>query len=476
MLSPERRVISVLVADDDPDQRLLLERVLAEADWASHQVTSVPDGRAALTALREGLFDVALLDLQMPGLDGLEVLEAIRDEPNRPQVIFVSGTGTVEAATRAMKLGAYDFLEKPVRPERLVALVWKAAEAHEVISKSERLGAVVKRGAEEAGVVTADDRMKEALRLITKVATSDVSVLVVGESGTGKELFAREVHRQSLRRDEPLVALNCAAVTETLAESELFGHEKGAFTGAASRKIGLVELADAGTLFLDEIGDLSLTLQAKLLRVLETRHFRRVGGVKEFPTDFRLVSATNRPLRELVEKEAFRGDLFYRINAVVIELPPLRERPVDIPLLVDRFLQDFRPGPEPWTVAPDARALLEGYPWPGNVRELRNVIERAALLSRGRTIRAADLGSSLSQGGGAAAPQSGGGDGLPSLDLAELERLAIERALERTGWHQGQAADILGLSARTLHRKIKGYGLQRPKPEHGDSRSASDEE
>ena len=462
MQSPEKRVISVLVADDDADQRLLLERILDNADWASHEVTTVPDGRAALGALRERVFDVALLDLSMPGLDGIDVLEAIRDDPHRPQVIFVSGTGTVATATRAMKLGAYDFVEKPVRPERLIALVWKAAEARDVITKSERLGAVMKRGAPDTGVVTQDGRMRQALDLVAKVAGSDVSVLVVGESGTGKELFAREVHRLSRRHDEPLVALNCAAVAETLAESELFGHEKGAFTGAASRKIGLIEMADSGTLFLDEIGDLSLPLQAKLLRVLESKRFRRVGGVKEFPTDFRLVSATNRPLRELVENEAFRGDLFYRINAVVIELPPLRDRPADIPLLVDVFLEEFGPAEsESWAVAPDAMALMESYSWPGNVRELRNVIERAALLAQGRTIRVADLGSSLSRGVVGVGARSTE-NGLPTLDLAELERIAIEYALDRTGWHQGQAAEILGVSARTLHRKIKGFGLRRP--------------
>jgi DNA-binding NtrC family response regulator len=462
MRSDERPVISVLVADDDPGQRLLLERILEEADWASHQVTSVPDGRAALGALREKVFDVMLLDLSMPGLDGIEVLEAISDDPHRPQVIFVSGTGTVATATRAMKLGAYDFVEKPVRPERLIPLVWKAAEARQLISKSERLGAVVKRGAADPGIVTQDDRMLSALGMVAKVAASEVSVLIAGESGTGKELVAREVHRLSRRSEEPLVALNCAAVAETLAESELFGHEKGAFTGAASRKIGLIELADSGTLFLDEIGDLSLPLQAKLLRVLETRRFRRVGGVKEFPTDFRLVSATHRPLRDLVGRDEFRGDLFYRINAVVIELPPLRERPADIPLLVDRFLEEFRPGEgERLSISPEAMTLLRGYAWPGNVRELRNVIERAALLAHGTEIRAGDLGSSLTGAGGAAAERREA-DGLPSLDLGELERLAIARALERTGWHQGQAAELLGVSPRTLHRKIRAFELKRP--------------
>jgi two-component system response regulator AtoC len=222
-----------------------------------------------------------------------------------------------------------------------------------------------------------------------------------------------------------------------------------------------VELADGGTLFLDEIGDLALPLQAKLLRVLETKRFRRVGGVKEFPTDFRLVSATNRPLQELVSRDEFRGDLFYRINAMVLELPPLRERSGDIRLLARGFLAEFRPTDgDSWSIAPEALALLEGYPWPGNVRELRNVIERAALLARGQTIRASDLGASLT--GDDAGPRTASGATLPSLELETLERMAIEQALERAGWHQGKAAELLGLSARTLHRKLKAYGLRRP--------------
>jgi DNA-binding NtrC family response regulator len=455
------RSISVLVADDDPGQRVLMERVLEDTDWAEHRVKSVGDGRAALAALREELFDVVLLDLSMPGLDGLEVLEAISDDPQRPQVIFVSGTGTVATATRAMKLGAYDFVEKPIRPERLNALIFKAAEARAALSRSARLEAVVQREARGPEIVTGDPRLQQVLGLIAKVASSDVSVLVTGESGTGKELAAREIHRRSLRAEQPLVALNCAAVAETLAESELFGHEKGAFTGAASRKIGLLELADGGTLFLDEIGDLALPLQAKLLRVLETKHFRRVGGLKELPTDFRLVSATNRPLEDLVAKEAFRGDLFYRINAVVLNLPPLRERVGDVRLLARRFLDAGGSSSEPREIAPDAMEQLERYSWPGNVRELRNVIERARLLAQGRAIRASDLGTSLLAPPPPPAPATG--HVLPSLDLSALERMAIERALERTGWHQGLAAELLGISARTLHRKIRGLGLARPR-------------
>jgi DNA-binding NtrC family response regulator len=462
METPAARAISVLVADDDPDQRMLLERVLGAADGAAHEVTTVSDGRSALTALRERLFDVVLLDLSMPGLDGLEVLEAISDDPQRPQVIFVSGTGTVSTATRAMKLGAYDFVEKPVRPERLTALVWKAAEARRALSRSARFEAVVQRDAQGPEIVTGDPRLRRVLELIQKVAASDVAVLVTGESGTGKELVAREIHRRSLRADQPMVALNCAAVAETLAESELFGHEKGAFTGAGTRKIGLLELADGGTLFLDEIGDLALPLQAKLLRVLETKHFRRVGGVKELPTDFRLVSATNRPLEELVAREAFRGDLFYRINAVVVSLPPLRDRVGDVRLLAQRFLDGSGTAEsDAWEIAPDALELLEGYGWPGNVRELKNVMDRARLLSQGRTIRALDLGSNLA--GANSSPRSDAGPALPSLDLGVLERMAIERALERTRWHQGLAAELLGISVRTLHRKIRALGLTRPR-------------
>jgi DNA-binding NtrC family response regulator len=276
---------------------------------------------------------------------------------------------------------------------------------------------------------------------------------------------ARELHRLSGRHDEPLVALNCAAVSEALAESELFGHEKGSFTGAGARKIGLVEMADGGTLFLDEIGDLDPALQAKLLRALESKTFRRVGGVKELPANFRLVSATNQPLQELVDRGDFREDLYYRINAIVIELPPLRERPDDVLLLAEHFLAELHPrDAASWSISDDAAALLERYRWPGNVRELRNVVERAALLASGQTIGVGDLGSSLVGRAGAAAPSrtSGEEEGLPSLHLETLEEMAVEQALERTGWHQGQASEILGVSPRTLHRKIKGYGLRRP--------------
>ncbi|MCH7530593.1 MAG: sigma-54-dependent Fis family transcriptional regulator [Gemmatimonadetes bacterium] len=463
MSQSDEPLISVLVADDEEDQRVLIEQLLQHAEGARHVVTTVADGRSALTALREQLFDVALLDLSMPGLDGLEVLEAVAGDPSRPQVVFVSGRGTVETATRAMKLGAFDFLEKPVDRDRLITVVWKAARAQRVFSRTERLEAVVTRDAGGVRIVTEDQQVKDLLQLVARIAPSDVSVLIVGESGTGKELIARELHRLSGRHAEPLVALNCAAVAESLAESELFGHEKGAFTGAISRKMGLIELSHGGTLFLDEVGDLELSLQAKLLRVLESKVFRRVGGVKELPTNFRLVSATNRPLQRLVDEGAFRGDLFYRINAIVLELPPLRDRPGDISVLALHFLAEVRPSDaEDWTIAADAVAMLENYSWPGNARELRNVIERAALLCHGTTIRATDLGSSLldpEAGSGEEAPAAAQ---LPSLNLERLEAVAIERALERTGWHQGRASELLGVSDRTLHRKIKGLGLRRP--------------
>jgi DNA-binding NtrC family response regulator len=463
------RAISVLVADDDADQRALTEAILVNAGWTAEDVTIVPDGREALRALREQVFDVAILDLSMPGLDGLEVFQAIGDDPHRPQVIFVSGTGTVATATRAMKLGAYDFLEKPVDRARLVALVGKAAEAHRVIARSERFEAVARREAADVNIITQDQGMRAALELVARVASSDASVLIQGESGTGKELVAKELHRLSGRADQPLVALNCAAVAESLAESELFGHEKGAFTGASSKKIGLVELADGGTLFLDEIGDLAAPLQAKLLRVLETKCFRRVGGVKEFPANFRLVSATHRSLQRRVDEDRFRGDLFYRINAIVVDLPPLRARPDDIPLLVSHFLDEFSPGQsEWWAVEERAMETLESYAWPGNVRELRNVMERVALLARDHKIRASDLGASIRPSPGRAEAERGpergtpGAIGLPTLALDALEEIAITSALHATDWHQGRAAETLGISPRTLHRKIRSLGLQRP--------------
>jgi DNA-binding NtrC family response regulator len=465
MSAPTDPVISVLVADDEKDQRVLIDRLLRGAEGVRHVVTSVSDGRAALAALRERVFDVALLDLSMPGLDGLAVLEAVAGDPVRPQVIFVSGHGTVATATRAMKLGAYDFVEKPVERDRLLTLVWKAAEARRVHAKTERLEAMVRRDVGDVRIVTQDPRMRRVLELLERVARSDVSILVTGESGTGKELVARLLHRVSGRSQEPLVALNCAAVSEALAESELFGHEKGAFTGAATRKIGLIEVADGGTLFLDEIGDLDLALQAKLLRALETKQFRRVGGVKEIPTDFRLVSATNRPLQTLVDKGVFRGDLYYRINAIVLELPPLRERPGDIALLVRHFLEDLHPGEAgAWSIQPEAMRVLESYSWPGNVRELRNVVERATLLAPDRALRVSDLGTSLGTEAGSGQGVDGAGHAsLPALDLETLERMAVEEALERTEWHQGQAAKLLGISDRTLHRKIRGFGLRRPR-------------
>ena len=323
--------------------------------------------------------------------------------------------------------------------------------------------AVVNRDAGGVCILTEDQRVKDLLQSLERIAPSDVSVLIVGESGTGKELIARELHRLSGRDAEPLVALNCAAVPEALAESELFGHEKGAFTGAASRKMGLIELSHGGTLFLDEVGDLELSLQAKLLRALESKMFRRVGGVKELPMNFRLVSATNRPLQKLVDEGAFRGDLFCRINAIVLELPPLRDRLGDVSVLARHFFTEFSPGnAEDWTIAADAAALLENYPWPGNARELRNVIERAALLCHGTTIRAADLDSSISDPEAGSGQQVSAAAQLPLLNLARLEAVAIERALERTGWHQGRASELLGVSDRTLHSEDQGTWVASP--------------
>ncbi len=452
--------VSVLVADDDEDQRVLLHQILRKAEGVRYSVTSVPDGASALTALGEEVFDVALLDLDMPGLDGLGVLEAIAGDPSRPSVVFVSGRGTVATATRAMKLGAYDFLEKPVDGPRLLTLVWRATEAHRLVGRSERLQAAVERDVAGDGTLTRDRQMREMLELAAKVAPSDVSVLVVGESGTGKELIAREVHRLSGRGSGPLVALNCAAVTQALAESELFGHEKGSFTGAAERKIGLVEMADNGTLFLDEIGEMDLPLQAKLLRTLEGKRFRRVGAAKELPANFRLISATNGSLTDRVADGTFREDLYYRVNAVVLELPPLRERPGDIPHLAKHFLAEAREREGPSEFSAAALEALRAYPWPGNVRELRNVVERAALLATGRSIGVRDLGASIASVESSA--EISVRSELPELRLDRLEEIAVREALDRSGWHQGKAAGLLGVSARTLHRKIKTLGLRRP--------------
>jgi DNA-binding NtrC family response regulator len=449
--------IKVLLAEDERNLSRILETQLRKRGF---DVTAVADGRSAVEALKGEEYDVALVDLVMPEVDGIGVLrEAIAlDTP--PEVVIVTGNGTVETAIAAMKLGAYDYLTKPCRVAELDIVVRRAFEKRRLAVENVRLQTRLSRREEFPEIVTASPLMEDLLELSRKVAASDMAVLVMGESGTGKELVARAIHRLSPRSDGPLTDINCAAIQENLLESELFGHERGAFTGAMTRKLGLFELADGGTLFMDEIAELAPRLQSKLLRALETREFFRVGGTQKVSTDIRLVAATNRELEEEVAEGNFREDLFYRINTLMIQIPPLRDRKEDIPVLAHYFLRKHATLDAPELTDEAIEALLE-YSWPGNVRELRNVMERLAILNAGQQIQPDDLPRDLTS----TTPAEGGGEMGPrigqSVSLEDLERAHIEAVLDKESWHQGRAADTLGISPKTLYRKIRAFELER---------------
>ena len=443
--------IKVLVAEDEVHLGQILSNFLGGRGYAVHTVT---DGRAALESLRAEAFDVALLDIVMPELDGLEVLKQVRADADPPEVIIITGNGTIETAISAMKLGAYDYMAKPYRMAEIDVLVRRAWEKRRLARENVLLHSQVERAAGAAEILTQYAPLQAVLDVVERVAPSDSPVLISGESGTGKELVAHMLHRLS-ERTGPFVDVSCAALSEGMLESELFGHERNAFPGADERKLGLMELAAGGTLFLDEISELSPKLQGKLLRALEQRSFYRVGGTQKVEVDVRVLAATNRDLESRVSDGAFRDDLLYRINTIAIQLPPLRDRAVDIPLLARQFLRQFGRSAPP-TLTTEALDLLTRYPWPGNVRELRNVIERVVLLARGPQIRASELPLQLP--GAGMTPSSA----VPAVSLAELERRHIESVLQNTNWHQGRAAAALGISSKTLYRKIREYNFHRP--------------
>jgi len=444
--------IKVLVAEDEVHLGQILSNFLGGRGYAVHTVT---DGRAALESLRAEAYDVALLDIVMPELDGLEVLKQVRADADPPEVIIITGNGTIETAISAMKLGAYDYMAKPYRMAEIDVLVRRAWEKRRLARENVLLQSQLDRAGGPAEITTQYAPLQAVLDVVGRVAPSDSPVLITGESGVGKELVAHMLHRMS-GRTGPFVDVSCAALTEGLLESELFGHERNAFPGADERKLGLMELAAGGTLFLDEISELSPKLQGKLLRALEQRSFYRVGGTQKVEVDLRVLAATNRDLATRVSDGLFRDDLYYRVNAIGIELPPLRDRVVDIPNIARQFLRQFGNSSPP-SLSADALDLLSRYPWPGNVRELRNVIERAVLLAQGPQIRAADLPLQLPGSSGGVSPSSS-----PAVSLAELERRHIESVLHNTNWHQGKAASALGISSKTLYRKIREYNFRRP--------------
>ena len=449
-----RPVAHVLVLEDE---RALAEMIVEELSGEGYAVTPTASVAGALGALKQGSFDVALLDLNLPDGLGLDVLKAISEEGLPTEAIILTGNATVSNAIEAMKLGAYDFLTKPTRMDELQALVSKAAEKARLRQENTALKAQLARDASVEGLVTEDEALKETLAVLERVAPSDLPVLIQGESGTGKELIAHAVHQKSARAPHPFIAISCGAVPETLLESELFGYERGAFTGAVARKPGLVELASRGVLFLDEIGDISPAVQAKLLRFLETQEFFRVGGTRALRTDVRIVAATSKDLKKEVAAGRYRQDLYQRLNGVMLSLPPLRDRKGDVPRLAEHFLKRYGGGKR--TLSAGALSVLVKYPWPGNVRELQMVVRRAAVLAKGDAIEPEDLSLDLSQ------PNWKSAAVKAALTLAELEKEYINTILQQHDGHRGRAAKALGIDPKTLYNKL---GPEHPRRGGGD--------
>jgi DNA-binding NtrC family response regulator len=452
----------VLVVDDEINLRLVVKKELTRL---GHEVETVSDGEEAWQLLEEKDFEVMLTDINMPRMNGIELLRRLKEKrSNPPEIIMLTGHATVESAIESMKLGAYDYLTKPYRISELAALVSQAAEKYRLKVDNQRLRAQIERKTLEIPeIVAVSPQMKEILRLVQRVAPSETSVLITGESGTGKELIAQTIHRLSSRSSGAFVDLNCAALSDSLLESELFGYEAGAFSGARGRKLGLFEIADGGTLFLDEIMEMPLTLQSKLLRALETRSFFRVGGIRKVEVDVRLIAATNRDPQKAIAEGTFRPDLLYRINSFEIHIPPLRERREDIEPLTHHILQKIA-GPNPPQISPEAMEALKSYDWFGNVRQLRNALERAVLLCDQGIITLRELPPEVvhkiqptiyEPKNFSASTQS------PTLALREIEKRQILSALEKTGWHRGKTARLLGISPSTLYRRLKEYGLER---------------
>lgn len=458
----------LLVVDDERNLRLVVQK---EMTRQGHDVETADNGEAAWELLEAQDFDVVLCDINMPRLDGMGLLRRTRERcQNPPEVIMLTGQATVESAIEAMKLGAYDYLTKPYRIGELSALVTAAAEKQQLKVDNQRLRAQIARTSHSLPEIVAESRqMKEALRLVQRVAPSDTSVMISGESGVGKELIAQAIHRLSGRADKPFIDLNCAALQDTLLESELFGHEAGAFSGARVRKLGLFEIADGGTIFLDEVMEMPMQLQSKLLRALETRSFFRVGGVKKVEVDVRLVAATNRNKEQSIADGVFRADLLYRINSFEIVIPPLRERREDIEPLARHLLHKLAGANSP-EMSPAAIEALTAFEWSGNVRQLRNCLERAVLLADNNMITPRELPPEIayrtetpSVSVSYNAPQNtpvGSFQNAPTTNnLRDVERQQIIGALEKTGWHRGKTAEMLGISPSTLYRRLRDYGL-----------------
>ena len=470
----------ILVVDDEESVRWALRKAM---EGAGYRVDLAADGPAGLAAARDPGVELVLLDVRLPGQDGLELLREIRKRRPDLPVIMMTAYGTLQVAVEAMRLGAYDYIGKPFDTDEVLLVVQKALEAQALALEVARLRQTVEGSVDLGGIVGGSPAMQQIFKAVGKVAGTDLTVLLRGESGTGKELVARAIHENSRRKGRPFVPVNCAAIPRELLESELFGHEKGAFTGALATRRGRFEQAEGGTIFLDEVGDMDLSLQTKLLRVLQERHVERLGGEGSIPVDVRIIAATNQDLEAAAASRSFREDLFYRLNVVAIHLPPLRDRREDIPALVGQFLTAFAQEQRttPKVVSPEAMALLLVYGWPGNVRELENVVKRASALTTTTLILPDHLPDAIRHATGAAeaaAPSipfpaewiraelarlEGTLDGrLHDHFVACLERPLLELVLRRTGGNQVKAAELLGINRNTLRKRIKELGISLP--------------
>ena len=442
---------SILVVDDEKNQREILETILS---GEGYDVTTASSGEAALKFVETRRFDLVLTDLQMTGMSGLDLLRELTNFDKSIIVILLTAHGTVDSAVDALRLGAFEYLQKPYDSEKLLETVSRALKKLSTL---------------DAEIVSVSPEMDKVKKLILKIAKSNSTVLIRGESGTGKELIARSIHKNSHRSNEVFQAVNCAAINENLLESELFGHEKGSFTGAVAEKKGLFEIAHSGTLFLDEIGELDIALQAKILRALQEKQIRRVGGVRDIDVDVRVVAATNRDLLHMVEEKRFREDLYYRLNVLSIELPALRERRTDIPVLIDYFLKKHTRGTgRKVTFTPEAKLVLDNYSYPGNVRQLESAIERAILLCENDTITNDDLPPEMftERGGRVQAASAASGSEqfiLPpqGINWEDVERSLIMQAMERTDNNITKSAKLLGLTFRTLQYRLEKFGVKK---------------
>jgi len=445
--------IRVLVVDDERPIRFLMEKELPRMGCA---VTAVESGEEALETLKTREFDVVLMDLKMPGIGGMETLRRIREVGSAAEVVVLTGHPDVSTAIEAMKMGAYDYLTKPFKLAEVEVVLRRAAERRRLTQENTALRRMVSQRVTPPLILGQSAAMAAVLATVERIAGSEASVLIEGESGTGKGLVAQTIHQQSPRARGPLLTINCGGFQDQLLESELFGHEKGAFTGATSQKQGLFEVADRGTLFLDEVAEMSPAMQAKLLQVLDSREFRRVGGTRLLRVDVRIVAATNKPMTEEIRAGRFREDLYYRLNVVNILMPPLRERREDIPPLVEHFLRRFAAA-KAKRLSPEALAALTLYAWPGNVRELANIVERLVILSPGEVIGTEELPPNIRTPRSLPPAASGG-----PVSLSEMERGHIARVLSETGGKKMQAARLLGIDIKTLNKKIKDYDIPLP--------------